>query len=448
MLSELANALRRATIGLPPSGVLVLTYLGLVVTGTGLLMLPGATVEAITWSDALFTATSAVTVTGLVVVDTGGAFTPLGQVIILLLIQLGGLGIVTFAVLILCMLGLPMSLSHRLFLRAELHQTSMADLLPLALVILRVVLLLELAGTVVLAFVFVPDFGWREGLWQAVFHAVSAFNNAGFGLFPDSMTRWAGDPLVNLAMPLLIVVGGIGFSVLTDLYYHRSWCRFSLHTRLMLAGTAALVLWSTLTFAVIEWNNPETLAGLATTGERLMASVFQALTTRTAGFNTVDIAALEQSTQLLFILLMLIGGGSASTAGGIKVTTFLVALLATVAFLRRRSHPVAFQRSLGHEEVMKVLALISLTLMLVMSATFVLTLTQRGDFLTLLFEAVSAFGTVGLSMGATRELDELGRAIIVMLMFVGRIGPLALGLFLATRLPPRVRYPSGQIFLG
>jgi trk system potassium uptake protein TrkH len=446
--SRLANALRRVTIGLPPSGVLVLTYLALVAVGTALLMLPGATREAITWSDALFTATSAVTVTGLVVVDTGGAFTLLGQVIILLLIQLGGLGIVTFAVLILSMLGLPMSLSHRLFLREELHQTSMADLLPLALVILRVVLLFELAGTLLLAFVFVPEFGWTEGLWQAVFHAISAFNNAGFGLFPDSMTRWVGHPLVNLTMPLLIVVGGIGFSVLTDLYYHRSWRRFSLHTRLMLVGTAVLIVWSTATFALIEWNNPDTLAGLATTGDKLMASVFQALTTRTAGFNTVDVAELEQSTQLLFILLMMIGGGSASTAGGIKVTTFIVALAATVAFLRRRSQPVAFRRSLGHEEVMKVLALISLAMMLVMTATFVLSLTQRGDFLGLLFEAVSAFGTVGLSMGATRELDELGRAILVVLMFAGRVGPLALGLFLATRLPPRVRYPSGRIFLG
>jgi trk system potassium uptake protein TrkH len=448
MLTLMSTALRRATIGLPPSGVLVLTYLALVLIGTGLLMLPGATTAPITWSDALFTATSAVTVTGLVVLDTGIDFTLLGQVIILLLIQLGGLGIVTFAVLILCMLGLPVSLSHRLFLREELHQTSMADLLPLALVILRVVLLFELAGLAVLAFVFVPEFGWREGLWQATFHAVSAFNNAGFGLFPDSMTRWATDPLVNLVMPLLIVVGGIGFSVLTDLYYHRRWTAFSLHTRLMLVGTAGLIVWSIATFALIEWHNPASLGQFASAGDKLMASVFQALTTRTAGFNTVDIAALEQSTQLSFILLMLIGGGSASTAGGIKVTTFLVALLATIAFLRQHSHPVAFKRSLGHGEVMKVLALISLTLMLVATATFLLTLTQPGDFLALLFEAVSAFGTVGLSMGATRELDAFGRTIVVTLMLIGRVGPLALGLFLATRLPPRVRYPEGRIFLG
>ncbi|MGK7296259.1 MAG: TrkH family potassium uptake protein [Candidatus Wenzhouxiangella sp. M2_3B_020] len=448
MPSGLLSALRNRTVSIPPSGVLVLTYIGLIALGTGLLCLPAAVETPITWSDALFTATSAVTVTGLTVVDTGGAFSLFGQVVILLLIQLGGLGIVTFAVLILCMLGLPVGLSHRIFLRDELHQTSMGDLLPLAFTILRVVLVFELVGLILLAFVFVPEFGWAHGLWQALFHAVSAFNNAGFGLFPDSMTRWATHPLVNIAMPLLIVVGGIGFNVLTDLYYHRNWQRCSLHTKLMLVGTAALAVWSIVTFAIIEWNNPATLGRFVDTADKLMASVFQALTTRTAGFNTVDIAALEESSQLLFILLMLIGGGSASTAGGIKVTTFIVALLATAAFLRQRTHPVAFKRSLGHDEIMKVLALISLMLMAVMASTFLLTLTQDGEILALLFEAASAVGTVGLSMGATREVDEFGRAILVVLMFIGRIGPLALGLFLATRRPPRVRFPSGRIFLG
>jgi len=448
MQFPLLSGLARRTIALPPSGILVVTYVTLIAAGSALLMLPAMTTASISWSDAMFTAASAVTVTGLVVVETGADFTFIGQLVILLLIQLGGLGIVTFAVLILCMLGLPVGLSHRIYLRDELSQTSMADLLPLALVVLRVVVIFELAGLILLGFVFVPEFGWREGLWQALFHAVSAFNNAGFGLFPDSMSRWATHPLVNIAMPLLIVVGGLGFHVLTDLYYQRRWRSLSLHTRLMLAGTAALAAWSVITFAAIEWNNPATLGQFTTLHDRFMASVFQALTTRTAGFNTLDISVLEPGSHSLFILLMLIGGGSASTAGGIKVTTFIVALLATLAFLRRRTHPVAFKRSLGHEEVMKVLALISLALMVVMTATFLLVLSQPGDFLALLFEAASAFGTVGLSMGATGELDTFGRAIIIALMFLGRIGPLALGLFMATRLTPRVRYPAGRIFIG
>lgn len=448
MSPGLLSVFGRRAINIPPSGVLVLTYLMLIAAGTLLLMLPAATHAGISWSDAVFTATSAVTVTGLVVVETGGDFTLLGQALILLLIQLGGLGIVTFAVLILSMLGLPVGLSQRIYLRNELNQTSMSDLLRMALVILRVVVLFELAGMAALAFVFVPEFGWLEGLWQSLFHAVSAFNNAGFGLFPDSFTRWAAHPMINIVVPLLIVVGGIGFSVLTDLYYHRSWRRFSLHTRLMLAGTAVLSAWSIATFALIEWNNPETLGQLAAAGDKLMASVFQAVTTRTAGFNTVDMADLEDSSTLMFILLMFIGGGSASTAGGIKVTTFLVMLLATAAFLRRRSDPVAFHRSLGHAEIMKVLALVSLSSIAVTAATFLLALTNDLDFLDLLFEAVSAFGTVGLSRGITEQLDQAGRAVIVTLMFIGRVGPLALGLFMATRVPPGIRYPAGRIYLG
>ncbi|MFO7763605.1 MAG: TrkH family potassium uptake protein [Wenzhouxiangellaceae bacterium] len=444
----LPSVFGRRAINIPPSGVLVLTYLVLIAAGAALLMLPAATRIDIGWSDAVFTAASAVTVTGLVVLETGGDFTLLGQGVILVLIQLGGLGIVTFAVLILSMLGLPIGLSQRIYLRDELNQTSMSDLLRMALVILRVVLLFELAGTIALAFVFVPEYGWIEGLWQAIFHAVSAFNNAGFGLFPDSFTRWAGDPIVNIAVPLLIVVGGIGFSVLTDLYHYRSWRRFSLHTRLMLVGTLALAAWSIVTFAFIEWNNPATLGQFQAAGDKLMASIFQALTTRTAGFNTLDMSALEDSSTLMFLALMFIGGGSTSTAGGIKVTTFIVIVLATVAFLKRRSDPVAFHRSLGHGEVMKVLALFSLALALVMTSTFVLALTNDIEFMDLLFEAVSAFGTVGLSRGATGQLDQLGRAIVIVLMFIGRVGPLVLAMFLATRLPPRIRYPSGRIFLG
>lgn len=436
------------TVRLPPTAVLMLVYTLLIAVGAVLLLLPEASVHGVTLSEALFTATSAVTVTGLVVVDTGSDFTLFGQAVIMVLIQLGGLGIVTFAVMVLCMLGMPISLEHKLFLRDELSQTSIHDLLRMALVILRVVLLFEAIGIAALGCVFVPEFGWAEGLWQALFHTVSAFNNAGFGLFSDSLTRWAGNPLINLFVPLLFVVGGIGFSVLTDLRHTRRWDRLSLHSKLTLTGTAALIAWSVVTFAVIEWNNPATLGALDGWTDKLMASSFQALTTRTAGFNTLDISQIEDASALMFILLMLIGAGSTSTAGGIKVTTFVVMLLATIAFFRRRAHPTAFRRRLGGEEVMKVLALISLSLMLVMSSTFVLAQTQDLPFLDLLFEVASAFGTVGLSMGATGELDGFGRAVIMLLMFIGRVGPLALGLFIATRIPPRVRYPEGRIFLG
>ena len=435
-------------IAIAPPALLAVLYLTLVVIGACLLKLPVSARVSLDWSEALFTATSAVTVTGLVVLDTGGDFTFFGQLVILSLIQLGGLGIMTFAVLLLSMLGLPVGLRQRIYLREELHQTSIGDLVHLVWLILRVVVLCELVGVGLLAFVFIPDFGVWPGLWSAVFHAVSAFNNAGFSLYPDSLSRWATDPLVNLTVPALIITGGIGFSVLSDLYRARRWREFSLHSKLMLTGTAALIVFSVVVFALLEWSNPDTLGQLGSAAERLAASWFQAVTTRTAGFNTLDIAEIHDSTALLFIALMLIGGGSTSTAGGIKVTTFIALILATIAFFRRSTALNAFGRSLGHEEVMKVLALTMVSLLTVLLGTFIVSISHEGEFLDLAFEVVSAFGTVGLSRGATGELDLVGRVTIMAIMFIGRVGPLTLGFFLATRAFPRIRYPSGKIYLG
>jgi trk system potassium uptake protein TrkH len=448
LFARLLSWSTHGTVKATPPALLALLYAALIAAGAGLLMLPIAARTPLPWSDALFTATSAVTVTGLSVVDTGSSLTPFGQGVVLTLIQLGGLGLMTFAVLVMSLLGLPVRLPHRLFLREDLNQTSIADLLHLVAIILRVVLACELIGAVLLALVFVPSLGWGQGLWSAVFHAVSAFNNAGFSLFPDSLSRWVTNPLINLTVPALFIVGGIGFSVLSDVYATRRWHKFSLHTKLMLIGTLVLILWSVAGFALLEWSNPGTLGQLATPGDKLVASWFQAVTTRTAGFNTVDISHVHDSTALMLISLMLIGGGSTSTAGGIKLTTFIVLLLATVAFFKRRSTLHAFGRSLGHEEVLKVLALTVLSLLIVMLGTFTIMLTHDGDFLDLAFEVASAFGTVGLSRGATAHLDALGRGVILLVMFIGRVGPLTLGFFLATRVPARVRYPSSHVLLG
>ncbi|MBZ8132519.1 Ktr system potassium transporter B [Afifella sp. IM 167] len=428
--------------------MLAALYAGLVVAGTLALKLPFAARGPTSWAEAVFTATSAVTVTGLSLLDTGSHFTFFGQLVLLVLIQLGGLGLMTFAVLVLSMLGLPIGMSHRVFLREELNQTSLADLLRLVREILRVVLACELVGIALLAFVFVPEFGWRGGLWQATFHAVSAFNNAGFSLFPDSLSRYVLDPLVNLVIPALLVIGGIGFIVISDVARKRRWRHYTLHSKLMLATTAVLILWSVAAFAVLEWSNPATLGQYPGIADKLMASWFQGLTTRTAGFNTLDISAIHDATALMFMSLMFIGGGSTSTAGGIKVTTFIVLMLATVAFFRQRPNLSAFGRSLGREEVMKVLALSMVSVMVVMASIFIISLSHDGDFLDLAFEVTSAFGTVGLSRGATAELDGLGRAVIIAVMFIGRVGPLSLGFFLATKVPPRVRYPPSRIYLG
>ena len=239
----------------------------------------------------------------------------------------------------------------------------------------------------------------------------------------------------------------MGFIVVGDVYQQRSWRKLTLHSKLMLIGTAVLIVWGVVVFALLEWTNPATLGPLST-GDKLWASWFQGVTPRTAGFNTVDIAGMHDSSTMLTMTLMLVGGGSTSTAGGIKVTTLCVLILATVAFFRRQTSLHAFGRSLGVEEVMKVMALTTISMLLVLTGIFVISISHDGEFLDLAFEVTSAFGTVGLSRGTTGELDTLGRTIIIAIMFIGRVGPLAIGFFLATRSVPRVKYPAGQIYLG
>ena len=433
---------------LSPPAVLATIYALFIVLGAVVLRLPFSNFGTVSFSDALFTAASAVTVTGLVVVDTGSDFTVIGEVVIALLIQIGGLGLMTFAALLLSMLGMTIGMPQRLALRDELGQTGLSELGALVRVVILVAFAVEALATAALMFVFVPQFGWLEGFWQALFHAVSAFNNAGFSLFSDSLTQYVADPIVNIAITLSFILGGLGFVVLADFNKQRRWSKLTLHSKLMLSGTLCLIVFAWVAFALIEWNNPATLGGLDGTSARVWASWFQAVTPRTAGFNTLDYAQMEHSTTVMTLALMLIGGGPSSTAGGIKVTTLIVLVLATLAFFRRQERLHIFGRSLGVSEVMKVLALTALSLFLVFIGLFLASLTYQGNFIDLVFEVCSAFGTVGLSRGATGELDELGRAVIIVIMFVGRLGPLTLAFSLATRTTPKVRYPEGKVFLG
>ena len=436
----------RRSINLPPPAVLVLVYLVFTVLGALVLWLPISHNGDIGLGGAIFTSTSAVAVTGLVLADTGSAFTGFGQAVIAILIQLGGLGLMTTAVLVLGALGIQVGMPQRIVLREEVNQTSLSNLTVLVRIILVIALVCQTVGALLLALVFVPQYGWG-GIWQAVFHSISAFNNAGFALHPDSLSQWVGNPIVNITIPLLFILGGIGFIVLGDIYQKRNWMKLTLHTKLMLVGTLVLILWGSLAFGVLEWSNPETL-GQLTLGEKLWASWFQGVTPRTAGFNTINTGGMHDSTSLLTMTLMVVGGGSTSTAGGIKVTTLAVLLLASVAFFRRRTVLHAFGRSIGLEEVMKVMALTTISMLLVLSGIFIVSISHDGDFLDLAFEVTSAFGTVGLSRGATGELDGFGRAVIIFIMFIGRVGPLSIGFFLATRSVPRVKYPPGQIYLG
>lgn len=444
----LRKGLKRKAMRLSPPALLATFYLILAIGGGLILWLPVSHHGGVGFLDAFFTSMSAVTVTGLAVVDTGSAFSIFGQVVIALLIQLGGLGLMTFAVFVLSAIGIPVGFSQRLILREDLNQSSLGDLAKLVRTIVVVAVICEGVGALLLAFVFVPESGWASGLWEAVFHSISAFNNAGFGLWPDSLTRWVDNPLINLVIPALFIIGGLGFIVLGDLYAKRNWRALSLHSKLMIVGTVTLTLWSWCMFGALEWRNPGTLGALDSVWAKVQASWFQAVTTRTAGFNTIDIGKMHDATVLMMMTLMLIGAGSTSTAGGIKVTTFIVLLLATVAFFRRTTTLHAFGRSLGLNEVMKVLALTTVSILIVFIGLFIVSISHDGSFIALAFEVTSAFGTVGLSMGTTPELDTVGRVVIMCVMFLGRVGPLTLGFFLARHTVARVRYPPGQIFLG
>ncbi|SEM41166.1 trk system potassium uptake protein TrkH [Loktanella fryxellensis] len=431
-----------------PPAALAMMYLVAIVVGAVLLWLPISVTEPIRPIHALFLSTSAVTVTGLSMLDVGAVFTTFGEAVLMVLMQLGGLGLMTFAVLVLSALGINVGMPSRLILRESLNQTAMNNLTVLVRIIVVIALCCEAVGVLVLSVVFVPDMGFWPGVWTALFHSVSAFNNAGLSTLPASLTAYVGDPLMNVMVTALFITGGLGFVVVGDIAQKRRFASLTLHTKLMLVGTAGLIVFGSVAFGALEWTNPGTLGGLPDTASRLWATWFQATTPRTAGFNTIDTSAMHDSTTLLTMVLMVIGGGSTSTAGGIKVTTMIVLLLATVAYFRRSRSLSVFGRSLKVEEVLKVMALVTISMFLMTVGLFLVALNHDGDFLDLMFEVTSAFATVGLSRGATAELNDFGMYVIMVVMFFGRIGPLTIGFFLATRSRPKVSYPSGQIYLG
>lgn len=443
------TAAKAKTLAITPPVFLAVTYGALIVIGSWLLSLPISHVTPVHWFDALFTATSAVTVTGLSVVDIGTVFSPFGQFVVMTLIHLGGVGLMCFAALALRSLGVNVGLTGREFLREDLNQTSIRGLLALARRVILIAILLELIGAVLLATIFVPEFGWGSGLWSAVFHAVSAFNNAGFSLYEHGLEPWVGNLRINLVIPALFIAGGLGYTVVLEVFQKRNWQMLSLHAKLTIAGSLCLIIIGFVLVAALEWNNPQTLGDLETAEAKIMASWFQAVTPRTAGFNTVEIDELSDATVVVIMCLMAIGGGSASTAGGVKVTTFVVLVLATAAFFRGRRQVNAFRRSIPNDEVFKVMAIVTMSLMFVVFGIFLLAATHDHlDFLDLAFEVVSAFATVGLTHGLTSDLDTIGRAVLMAEMFVGRVGPLTLGFMLATRAMPHVRYPEGRVQFG
>jgi len=442
---------------LHPARLMVGSFAGAILVGTVLLSLPMATpgAERLGVVDSLFTATSATCVTGLIVKDTGSDFTLFGQLVILVLIQLGGLGIMTFSVSLVLAFGRQISKSREVVMQDVLDQDSVHEVVSLVRFIALATLVAEAVGAGALYFCFAPRHGHSlPTLYLAIFHSISAFCNAGFSLFRDSLMGYRGDVWVNVVMMTLIVVGGLGFPVLRNLLVVVSGPRLSvgavrrlrIQTKVVLATSLALIVLGGAVFYVVERNRR--LAGLGT-GETVLACTFQSVTTRTAGFNTVDIGQVGGAGLLLMMCLMFIGASPGSTGGGVKTTTFAILLQTMRASLRRRPKVELFQRTVPTVVVRRAVALVVLSALLCLVGATALMTVESQPFESVAFEAISAFGTVGLSAGATTHLTTAGRLIITVLMFVGRLGPLTMALSLVGEARPAAYgYPEEHMMVG
>jgi trk system potassium uptake protein TrkH len=453
---------------LQPAQVLVAGFAALILGGALLLNLPIATVtgESMGFLDALFTATSAVCVTGLVVVDTGTFFSTFGQVVILILVQFGGLGIMTMATLIFLLMGKKIMLRERVVMQEALNEFNLQGVVRLTKSIILTTLIIQLIGAVILATRFIPIYGVRQGIYFSIFHAVTAFCNAGFDLIGNfrSFTPFANDPVIVLTIGGLIVLGGIGFSVILEAYHRQKFRIMSLHTKVVLCVTAILIVFGAIFFYVVESGNPHTIGNASLTiPGRILSALFQSIVPRTAGFNTIDQHAMTDASKFMTVILMFIGASPGSTGGGIKTTTMGVVVLMILSVIKNKEDIELFEKRLGNGIALRALTIMLISLVLVSVITLILVMAEvqgaqaGGDiaekfsFMNLLFEATSAFGTVGLSTGVTSYLSDTSKIALILTMFAGRVGPLTLALALAQnpyKNRANIRYPEDKLMVG
>jgi trk system potassium uptake protein TrkH len=448
-LARVSSWLRRRH----PAQLLVGAFAIGIVVGAGLLMLPFATEsgESASFLTAIFTSTSAICVTGLVVVDTPTYWSSFGEVVIMLLVQVGGLGIMTLASLLIFLLAGKLGLRGRLLAQAEVAAPLLADVRRLVFAVVKLSLFFEAIGAFILAVRWWTGYDYSLGrsIYLGIFHAITSFNNAGFALWSDSLTQFATDGWICVTVALLIIAGGLGFPVWLEL--SRLWrrpYRLTLHTKLTVLVTAVLVAGGTGAVLAFEWGNPGTLGPFGL-GGKLLAGFFQGVTPRTAGFNTVDYGEMELETLFVSDFLMFVGAGSASTGGGIKVTT--LALLALMVWSEVRGDPyvTAFSRRLPAHAQRQAFAIATIALTAVVVSTLALMANSEFTLSQSLFEAFSAFGTVGLSTGITADIAAAGQWVLILLMYLGRVGPHTLGVALAMRERQRLyRFPEERPIIG
>ncbi|MEG4119311.1 TrkH family potassium uptake protein [Microcoleus sp. N9_B4] len=418
------------------SRTIALGFLAVILAGTLLLMMPFSTIDG-TWSDpitALFTSTSAVCVTGLSVVDVGKYYSFWGQLCLVLLVQIGGLGYMTATTFLLLLLGRRFGLKDKIALQQSLDKSGLAGVVQLVQSILATTLLFELTGVFLLMTVFVPQYGFKEGVWSAIFHSVNSFNNAGFSIYSDNLIGYINSPMVNFTVGGLIIFGGIGYQVIMELYL---WLRdrfnkspictvFSLNFKVVTTTTAVLLILGMLAFLVLEYDNPDTLGAL-NFPQKLMASWFQSVTPRTAGFNTIDIGKMSEASLFLTIALMFIGASPGSTGGGIKTTTFRILFCCTTAVIEGQEDVECYQRQIPPAMILKTISVVFGSMLVAFTSAILIELTNpQVEFIAALFEAVSAFGTVGLSTGITPTISAIGKLVLIATMYIGRVGVLLL----------------------
>lgn len=436
------------TINLSPPSLLALGFLSFIIVGTLLLKLPISHHGELSWLNALFTSTSAVTITGLSVVNVGEAYTTFGKIVIMLLLQSGGLGFMTFAILAALSLSSNIRLKQQMMAQETIGQTSLAKVSFTIKGVLLYSLFFEAIGTLILTIAWMQEYDFSRAFFYAAFYSVSAFNNGGFSLFPNSLMSFADHYLITFTISMLYIIGGIGFVVLMDIKRARRWKTLSPNSKLMLSTIAGLNLFAFIVIWALEASNPLTLSSMSL-GDQALNAWFHATVPRSSGFNSLDVASMTDASTLVTMILMFIGGGSLSTAGGIKVGTFIIVILSVITFLRRSEELRVFNHSVSKATSFKAFAVLSITAILIFLGSFTLLILEPNkDFLDLLFEAVSAACTVGLSRGITSELQPASLFALILLMFAGRLGPLTLAYLIATPKKSRLKHPPADIQIG
>ena len=443
----------KKSLKLAPTQIIAITFALIILLGTVLLMLPIASQngQSVGFRPALFTATSATCVTGLVLYDTGSQWSGFGQTVILLMIEVGGLGFMSMASIVIFVLRRKIGLRQRMLMAQALSVNEMEGVVRLQKWVLLGSLLIQLTGATILFFRFLPQQGVGTALKWGVFHSVSAFCNAGFDILGtgQSLVTLNHDPVVMFTLMGLITVGGLGFFVWEEVVTTRKWKNLSVYTRLVLCATAALLLGGATLITLLEWNNPNTLGGMSVP-QKLMNGLFQSVTLRTAGFAAVDQAMLTDATKGASLLFMLIGGSSGSTAGGVKTVTFLVLCLFVMTRARGRNTVTVMRRTIPHEKILDAATIVAIVVFLALSGAVLITATSQVSFTDAIFETVSALATVGITAGATPLLSIPAQFVIILFMYFGRVGilTLSLGFLMGDRAEERFRYADTNLLIG